>query len=233
MLLTVTQSVPAAPRFVASLTLRIPWSVKFFKGNTACQPLRFLASDSGVALILPLLRNHQVELGLIPVCQLFKTEGLKKSLKFLPARQRFNKQIARHPELIDKSPPFGMADDEAPAWPKDSGCVPTGTRLVGDIAVHGVHENHVHAGWVEFEQGDVSSVGPDIWMLLAYAPQHPFCQIAGGYNSSSVGLNQCNQNAHTSSHIQHCLTGAQPSSSDNLLETPHYLWWLGSVKGIH
>ena len=67
-------------------------------------------------------------------------------------------KIARHPELIDKSPPFGMADDEAPAWPKHSGCVPTGTRLVGDIAVHGVHENHVHAGWVEFEQGDVSSV---------------------------------------------------------------------------
>ena len=155
------------------------------KGNTACQPLRFSTSDSGVALILPLLRNHQVELGLIPVCQHFKTEGLKKSLKFLPARQRFNKQIARHPELIDKSPPFGMADDEAPAWPKHSGCVPTGTRLVGDIAVHGVHENHVHAGWVEFEQGNVSSVGPDIWMLLADTPQHPFCQIAGGYNSSS------------------------------------------------
>ena len=34
MLLTVTQSVPAAPRFGVSLTLRIPWSVKFSKGNT-------------------------------------------------------------------------------------------------------------------------------------------------------------------------------------------------------
>ena len=43
--------------FRGSLTLRIPWSVKFFKGNTACQPLRFSASDSGVALILPLLRR--------------------------------------------------------------------------------------------------------------------------------------------------------------------------------
>src|SRR4030095_3951798 len=182
--------------------------------------------------VLPLLPNHQVELGLITVRHYLKTKRPEKKLKFLPARQRFNEQIARHPKLIDKSPSFRMADHEPPAWPKHSGYVPTGTRLVGDVAVHRVHENHVHAGWASFEQGDVGSVGPDFWMLLADTLQHPLCQIAGGYNSGSIGLNQWNQNAHPSSHIQHCLSWAQPGSNNNLLETPHYLYLLGRLKGI-
>jgi hypothetical protein len=36
------------------------------------------------------LRHHKVELGFVPVRYHFKAKGREKSLKFLPARQRFN-----------------------------------------------------------------------------------------------------------------------------------------------
>jgi hypothetical protein len=104
---------------------------------------------------------------------------------------------------------------------------------IDDGSTHGIHENHVHAGWASFEQGDVGSVGPDFWMLLSDTPQHPFCQIAGRYNSGSIGLNQWNQNAHPVPTSSTASSGRNLAAATICSRRPITSCGWGRIKGIH